>query len=199
MKIDRRLNLVLKTESVDGTPLHIHSVPVSRAIWEGSFRLMSKAIVTMYGDGLTPGAAARVAMLYLKDTAKEMDGPTTANTPNPGVFSRQAAALLAEVWRLTNVAMIDKSGLWQAVPFQEVLDKRLLDEDVSAEVQNTLVFFTLASWFHREEERRDLNTLMNAYGARTVASDFTEFMSSLQISTPEGSSGETATQSSIRH
>jgi hypothetical protein len=196
MKIDRRLNLVLETEAPDGTPVHVHSVPISRAIWEANYRLITKTVVTLYGDGLAPGAATRVAMLYLKDTARSMDD---AGLGQPLAFNRAMTALLNEIWRLSNVLMINKSGGWEALPFQEVMDKKLLDDDTMSEVENTLVFFTLASWFHQDRERQDLYTLMKAYGAQIVSSDITEFQSSLPTWTRDGNSGATGTASSIRH
>ena len=196
MKIDRRLNLVLETEAPDGSPVHVHSAPVSRAIWEASYRLITKTMSVMYADGLTPGTGSRVAMMYLKDTAKEMDG---SGTNAPGTFARQCSALLNEIWRLTNVISIDKAGRWQTLPFQEMLDKQLMEEDILAEVQNTVTFFTLASWFHKDSERQDLYTLMKAYGGQITSSDSTEYQSLLPIWTRAGSTGAMATASSIPH
>jgi hypothetical protein len=174
--------------------VHVHSIPISRAVWEANYRLITKTTVAMYGDGLAPGAAMRVTVLYMRDTAKLMD-----ETIGGGNFQTHAAALLAECWRLTNVMMLSSAGTWQMVPFQELLDRKQLDPDILSEVQNAIAFFTLASWFHRDKERQDIYSLMKAYGAQIISLDATGYMNSLQTSTATVSSGATATASSTTH
>jgi hypothetical protein len=105
-----------------------------------------------------------------------------------GNFPMQAEALLTEIWRLSNVMMLSKKG-WETLPLHDAIDRQMLDSDAIAEVQNTLCFFTVASWFHSMKERIDLYTLMNGYGAQTTASDCTEYMSSLRTSTPAENTG----------
>jgi len=192
IKIDKRLNLVLEVQRDDGTSVFVHSSPISEAVYEANYRLITRTAVSMYSDGLAPGACARIAALAMRATAKEMDD-------NSGDTHRRAAeSLMQEVWRLTNVLMPGLRG-WETVPFHQVMQEQTLDGEQIREVQNILAFFTVISWFHRESERQDIYQMLKTYGAQTVSSNVTEFSSSLPISTPAGTTGVTGPVSSIPH
>lgn len=186
MNLDKGLNLVLTVPCVDGTSAYVHSEPVSLEVYEANYRLISRASVAMYSDGLGAGACARVAMLALRDTAKDMDAERGGNT-----FTRSAEALLQEIWRLSNVAMPTDQG-WQNTPLHTVIGQKLLDPKAIREAQNCICFFTLASWFHQAMELENIYKLLTAYGAQTVSSNCTEFAASLQTSTQTESTGAMA-------
>ncbi len=80
---------------------------------------------------------------------------------------------------------------WQSMPFQEVVDRKMLDDDDMAEVQNYLVFFTAASWVHMGSEVRSIlyPTWQNS-GARLTSLNSTEFSRSLPISKKPETTGE---------
>ena len=186
MKIDRKLNLVLSLTRDEGVEVFVHSTPISRAIYESHFLVLSKTISAMYEEGLAPGICSRVAMMMLKKVA----GKT-------GDTDSVERALLPEIWRLTNVLMPTERG-WETVPFQTVINNGMLSEEDIAEVQNFLTFFTAASWVHKKAELETvIYPLLLASGGSTTSLNCTEYVSSLRTSTPEESTGVTVTPSSI--
>src|SRR4029077_4018571 len=176
----------------DGTSVYVHSAPISKEVYEANFRLITRTAVSMYSDGLAPGACARIAALAMRATAKEMD------EGSGDTYRRSAESLMQEIWRLTNVLMPGLRG-WETVPFHEVMQNNSLDDEQVSEVQNILAFFTVISWFHRGSERQDIYRMLKTYGAQTVSSNVTEFSASLPISTPTATSGVTAPPSSVPH
>jgi len=183
-KIDKRLNIVIPIERG-----HVHSMPISRAIFDKYFLTISKTFATIYAEGLGFMAGPRVAALLLKKVAQdcgEWDG-------EEGV----ANGLMNEIVRLSNVVIQD-DGIWKTIPLHNAIDKDVLNEEERSEVINALVFFTCASSMHK---RTDLSAVLSGmgsiWGGQTTLSDSTEFAASLPISTPEDSTGQKATASSI--
>lgn len=193
LKLDKRLNIALEVPRENEPSLFIHSVPIGKEVYEANYRLITRTAITMYGDGMAPGACARVAMLALRDTAKEMDG----NGPGDQ-YRRSAESLLQEIWRLTNVLMPGLKG-WETVPFHEIKTNNVLLEEQITEVENILAYFTVLSWFHRESERKDIYEMLKTFGAQIVSLNVTEYSSSLPISTRGVTTGATAQASSIPH
>lgn len=189
MNIDKRLNIILKVEGDDGSVMHVHSTPILASVYEANWRLITKTAVDLYGDGLGIAAAARVAMLALRDTARAMDGPDWERNKT---FQTMADALLNEIWRQTTVVIPGERG-WDTVAFYDVVRDKLIDGEQLSEVKNALTFFTLASWFHRASERKEANEILKHYGALIVSSTAMEFASSLPTSTAVVSTGEKAT------
>lgn len=188
MKIDKRLNIVLTVQRETGGDIHVHSMPISREIYEAHFLLLSKTISSMYSEGLPYGTCCRVAMLMLKRIADELDG----RDPNGVPVNRQAVdTFLAEVWRLTNVAMLTDTG-WQTRPFQQAMTQ--MDPEDVAEVQNYLVFFTAASRVHKmtelsSEKPPGMYVIWRASGAVLTPLTVTEYANSLPISMPAENTG----------
>lgn len=188
MKMDRKLNIVIPVQQGTRT-LYVHSSPISRGVFENYFMVLSRTFAAIYNQGLGAVAGPRVAAMMLRKIAQEA-----------GDWEGDAGVergLMAEIRRLTNVVMPDGSG-WATTPFQEVRDRKLLDEDDIAEVENSLVFFTVASAMHRKEELPTvLGMMSNLWGAQIASSNSTEFAASLPTSTPAANTGETATPSRI--
>ncbi len=184
LKIDKRLNIVLEVPRENRPSIFIHSVPIGTNVYEANYRLITKTAVAMYGDGLAPGACSRICALALRSTAQEMDAG------GGDTYRSGAESLLQEIWRLTNVLMPGPRG-WETVPFHEVIHNNTLEEEQIKEVQNILSFFTVASWFHRESERKDIYEILKKFGAQIVSSNVTEFSSSLPTSTAPGTTGVT--------
>jgi len=193
LKIDKRLNIALEVQRENEPSVYIHAVPVDKMVYEANYRLITRTAITMYGDGMAPGACCRVAMLALRATAKEMDGAGSGD-----VYRRSAESLIQEIWRLSNVLMPGLKG-WETVPFHEAIQNNTLDDEQISEVQNILVYFTVLSWFHRESERKDIYEMLKIFGAQIVSSNVTEYSSSLPISTRPVTTGATAPASSIAH
>jgi len=187
MKIDKRLNLVVEVERADGVMIHIHSTPINRQIYERHYTFISKALTSLYADGMAPGACSRIAFLRMKELAET----------ERERFNNVEQTLFAEIWRLTNVSVPTDRG-WEQVPFFEVMnDTRHMDADDVAEVQNLICFFTLGSWVHGRQERQGMYDLLTQNGVLTTPLPFTEYHRSLPISKTGASSGETEILSSI--
>jgi hypothetical protein len=174
------MNLVLEVERADGTVVFVHSVPISREVFKRYYKVIGRAfsdIVSNVGYVMGP----RVGALSIRSAAEEL-----------GVASDVERGLLAEIKRLTNVAIPTDKG-WERLPYHEVESRKLLDADDLEEVENAVAFFTLASSATPSRERRSLGSSGNFLGSRIVSSDFTEFASSLPTSTPDEPTGATAT------
>jgi hypothetical protein len=178
VKINRKLNLVMTVETGDG-PVHIHSVPISREVFEDNFLVISRAFTAVYTNSLGPVTGPRVAALLLKQEAQAL-----------GVWERTQQSLMAEIYRLTNVIAPGNNG-WEQMPFDAAKKRDILDEDTAAEVENCIVYFICASSIHLKQEmevaREGLSTL---WGAQTTLLNVTEYMRSLPTWTPAETTGE---------
>src|SRR6516164_2340569 len=125
IKLNRKLNLVLTVETGDG-PVHIHSAPISREVFEDNFLVISRAFTAVYTNGLGPVTGPRVAALLLRDEAKKLN-----------VWERTQQSLMAEIYRLTNVIASSEGG-WETMPYDVAKKRGVIDEDAAAEVENCI-------------------------------------------------------------
>jgi hypothetical protein len=177
VRIDRRLNLVIPIDRDDGLTDYVHSTPISREIFEKYFLVLSKAYAEIYGGGLGVIAGPRVAALLVKKFAAEMGGQYEKEVTD---------GLIPEIHRLTNVIV---AGVGM-VPYQQALDQKRVSDDDAAEVENALVFFTVASHMHKQQDRTGiLQGAASLWGAQTTLSNCTEYAASLRTSTPPASIG----------
>jgi hypothetical protein len=178
VKLNRKLNLVMDIETGDGI-VHIHSVPISREVFEDNFLPISRAFTAVYSNGLGPVTGPRVAALLLKQEAQTL-----------GVWEKTQQSLMAEIYRLTNVAAPGPGG-WETMPFDVARKRGILDDEAASEVENCIVYFTCASSIHLKAEltvaKEGLSTL---WGAQTTSLNATEYTRSLPILTPEETTGE---------
>jgi hypothetical protein len=192
MKIDRRLNLVLNITSDDDSVIWVHHTPIRREIFETHFLLLTKTVAAMYEQGLPPPMAARITLLMMRKTAKDM-----------GLLyeTQLEQGLLPEIWRMTN-CLVQGLGQnpkgWLMVPFEKVLADKMISEDDASEVRNQVCFFTGASWVHRQSERDQMiYPMLIGSGSQTTSLTPMDWINSLPTSTPSESTGEKATPSSI--
>lgn len=190
MKIDRKLNLVLPLDRGDGKINYVHSVPLSREVFERYYSVIAQTFTEIYRGGYSVQSGPLVAYLILKDIATKS-----------GVWEGDDGVergLVAEMIRLSNVIVPSETGGWKTVPFQDALDAKLFDEDDLAEVQNILVFFMVESATRRKKELPSIYAMMaDFWNAQTTSSNCTAFAASLPTSTPAGNTGVKAKQSSI--
>lgn len=181
--INKKLNLVLPVETEAGK-IWVHSVPLSREVFESNYLLLTKTLANMYANGIGPAFGPRIARLALKDVAKEMNEEEDISVP-----------LLNEIHRLTNFLMPSTNGSgWQTVPMSEVIQKKLIDEQIISEVENAIIYFIVASAVHLKSElQMALQGLKTNWKAQTISSTVTEFGSSLTTSTPPENIGEKIT------
>jgi hypothetical protein len=188
MRIDKRLNIALPIDD-DGTTLWVHSVPISREIFERYWEPISRTMVRM--SGVAGNAAPRIAALALKDVATELGqwedrrDPTTKEITRPGV----ERGLLAEIRRLTSVVVLGDAGGWQTLPYDVATQQGKIDPETAAEVESFLVFFTVASWMNQKSDLPVLYETIGLWRARAVSLTSTEFASSLPTSIETANSG----------
>jgi len=179
--LNRKLNLVLSVDTEKG-PVHVHSSPIGREVFEDNFLVISRAFTAVYTNGLGPVTGPRVAALLLKQEAKTLN-----------VWERTQQSLMGEIHRLTNVIAPGDSG-WESMPFDVARKRGVLNDDDASEVENCIVYFTCASSIHlRAEMTVAMEGLSTLWNAQTTSSNVTEYMRSLPISTVEETTGETAT------
>ena len=193
MRIDRRLNLVQPVETETGT-IYLHSVPISRDVWETYFLTLSKTYAAILSEGLNVLAGPPIAKMMLKRIAvigQSWEGPE-------GVEQ----GLLGEIRRLTNVALPTGAG-WETLPYDEILRRGLMDEDAVADAEGLLVFFTCVSAVLRgpaSKGKRDiLLGGLSLWSASTTSLDCMAYVASLPTSTPDGTSAPKPKTSSIPH
>lgn len=188
MKINKKLNIVVTVDTDDGE-VFVHSVPISREIFEKYVFIVSKTLSVLYEEGLTVFAGPRVAAITLRNIAIERgiwDGPQ-------GVEN----GLMNEIRRLTNVVVPGERG-WTTIPFYDAMNSGTLDDTTVAEIEGQLVFFTCVCAMHKPKEIPGLLDGTNEiWGSQSTLLNSTEWAASLPTSTPAASSGETATALSI--
>jgi hypothetical protein len=103
--------------------------------------------------------------------------------------------LINEIHRLTNFLMPSHNGAgWQTIPFPEVVNKKLVDEVLIAEVENAVIYFIVASAVHLKSElQMAMQGLKTNWKAQIISSNVTEYGSSLTTLTPQESIGEKTT------
>lgn len=173
MRIDKKLNLVIPVDTDDGT-VFVHSTPMSREMFEEYFLIISSTFAEIYKRKLDIVAGPRVAMMMLKKVAQEM-----GMSEGPG----GAEDLVAEIRRLTNVAIPSETKGWETYPLQDVIDRKLLTPDDISEVEGAVCFFILASAMHlRREIPAILDGMTSLWDAQTTSLGFTEYVASLRTS-----------------
>lgn len=181
-KLNRKLNIVLKTEGVNGSAVYIHSMPIGLSVFRENYLSISRTFTAIYTNGLGPVTGPKVAKYMLLDQAEQL-----------GIRPQTEQSLLMEIRRLTNGIVLGQSG-WETIPYSEVLKRGLLDEESVEEAENILVYFMCASSIRLKTEiDLTLNGLQLLWEAQTTSSNVTEFMNSLQTSTPVESTGENVT------
>ena len=181
ISINRRLNLVLPIELDENHKIYFHSTPIGKEVFEANYMLMTRTLANLYANGIGPSMSPRVARLAMRDTAREMDDQTDVSQN-----------LMNEIERLTTVIMPSTNGSgWITLPYFEVKNKKLVDEQILMEVENAIVYFIVASALHlRSELQLAYQGLIGIWKAETTSSGSMEYMRSLPTSTAIVSTGE---------
>ena len=174
--INKQLNLVLSLPR-GNTFIYVYSTPISREVFDANFMIISKVFTELYISGLGLSAAPRIAAKMLKKIAteeKSWDGPE-------GVQN----TLMQEIFRLTNVFLPADKG-WESIPLHTAIVQKQIDDDELEEVENTLVYFTVAYAMHRRQDREQIiSASLKLWGGQLTSLNFTEYRSSLTTSTVE--------------
>ena len=190
MKINRRLNLAFTVEREDGSIIHVHHVPISEEIFDANWRVLTKAVTSMYSDVYMPLVAARIGYRMIRDVATFMKMDMDAL--ELGFFSH--------VWRLTTLILPERPD---PVPLDVAFASNLLDSEELSEVRNCICFFTAASWVHPRNELAGMYQLLagenNTSGKLTGSWSVMEYAISLRTSKPAENTGAKETVASIPH
>ena len=190
MRIDKRLHLVIPIyEDDEGTKIvgWVHSTPLAENIVDRYFMILGQTYSAIFSQGLGMAAGPGHALRVLRHIATTQniwgDNPTTKEI---GV----ERGLVEEMRRLTMVAA-EANGKWTQLPLGVALDQKVISAEDKAEVENAIVFFTVAyATLNRAQRLEMVMAAADLWGARITSSDFTEWMSSLKTSTGTASSGE---------
>jgi hypothetical protein len=187
-RISKELYLVVPVVAEDGNTIYVHGTPISRAVFETNYLVLARTFTALYSQGLGELSGPRVAAMVLRDVAKDL-----------GTWEGQTGVekgLMAEIKRLANVIVPGRAD--GAVPLVDAISQGLLDEDDASEVENALVYFTVASRMHKKTDREALlRGAATLWHAQISSLRCTEYSASLQTSTVTESSGETVAASSV--
>ena len=135
MKIDRNLNLVMPIQTAKNGVVYIHSVSISRAVFEQFYLELGKVFSQCF-DSVNQAhlvlSAPQLAYPALKSIATK-----AGNWDGTGGVK---FGLVNEIIRLTNVLVSGEKG-WESIPFDTAVKRGVLDEDDEAELLSSLVFF----------------------------------------------------------
>lgn len=170
MEINKDLNLVVPIIRGD-VVLYAHSTPISKQVFESYHSVLAKAFSELTDGGLNITAALATASLALRDAAQAKglwDGPA-------GVEK----GFMNEIRRITQVFAPGDAG-WETYILADAIKRDVIDEQEALEVENAIVFFTLASrMFRRHQVPMMLEALTNLGGLQTTSLGSTEYRDSL--------------------
>jgi hypothetical protein len=182
-RISKDLYLVVPVVGADGVTIYVHGTSISRAVFDTYYLVIARTFTVLYSQGLGELSGPRVAAYVLRDVAKDL-----------GILEGQTGVergLMAEIKRLANVIVPGSPD--GALPLVDAISQGLLDEDDVSEVENALVYFTVASRMHKKTDREALlRGAATLWHAQISSLRCTEYSASLQTSTVTESSGETA-------
>jgi hypothetical protein len=197
-QINEAMNLVVPVvsdqiiEKIDGkdTPvtsvrIWAHHAPISRAVFEANYRILSatKAELSSHGPHYAMHVAPQIAALTLKDEG-------TKDAEARGLYDAQgnprdesAPALLAEIRRLTMVLVPGSSG-WDLIPVDTAIASGKIDAEDWSEAESAIVFFTSHWSMARKVDRaRVARSTASVVRASITSLSPMEFAASLPTST----------------
>jgi hypothetical protein len=193
MRIDRRLNLVVPVEREGEANVYVHSMPISRAVFEDHFLILGQAYSMIYDGGIGVTSGPRVAAMIIRRVAERL-----------GLWEGEGGAgnaLMNEIRRLSNAIVPNPKGGWQTLPFETVRERvgqenETLSADEVGEVENAICFFIVASAMHKKAVLPGILGLVGSlWETQITYSNVTDFAASLPTWTKADSS-ETKTESS---
>ncbi|MXV36817.1 MULTISPECIES: hypothetical protein [unclassified Saccharibacter] len=178
--INEALNLVVPLSDDRG---HVYCPPLSREAFEQCWKLFARTWSVLESDdlGITTGSA--VAALALKECAES----GAAND------MEKYHAVMAEIRRNTTFIGATSEG-FTPVPLATAEKKGWLQEDDRYDVENIIVFFTVASaLLPKKRQGRILHFLTLLRDVEASSLTVTQYLDSLRNSTKDDATGETVT------
>jgi hypothetical protein len=178
--INKKLNLVIPIEEDEKIKAWVYSVPLSYEVFEANYMLLIRTLSYLYANGIGPLMAIRVAKLALKDVAKQIDDTTDGS-----------ANIMLEIERTASILLPDEFGKWKPIPYSVAKNRGAFSAQKLREVENALVYFTVASAVHLEDEMpMAYNGLSQIWKAQTTLLSAMEYGNSLPTLTPVENTGE---------
>lgn len=207
MQFDAALNLVFpvrwkdaerpdpqdasKTISSSEPLIYAYHTPISREVFDSSYRVIAATKAAIFGRGVSYAADAgpRIATLVMLDAAK-------ADAEEWGTQD-MGPALRAEIRRLTQVLVPGANG-FDPLPIDLAVSRKMIDDDEMREAEAAIIFFTV-SYAMASRARRQPTARASALvlGASITSLGLMEFAASLATSTPAETSTESVPASSV--
>lgn len=200
VEINDALNVVIpvKVDADGNTLVYGYHIPISKEVFDANYRILSatNAAIFARGSKFAAQVGPRIATLRLRDEAAQdaadrEDFDTDGNPRADG-----AAALLADIKRLTTVMVPGPNG-WECIPVDAAIGRKNIDAEDWSEAESALVFFTCTyAMTPRANRRRLVEGLFSVMPGLITSLLPTEFASSLSIST-KAATTETRAASSV--
>ena len=192
MKIDRNLNLVMPIQTAKNGVVYIHSVSISRAVFEQFYLELGKVFSQCF-DSVNQAhlvlSAPQLAYPALKSIATK-----AGNWDGTGGVK---FGLVNEIIRLTNVLVSGEKG-WESIPFDTAVKRGVLDEDDEAELLSSLVFFIAISKVAPKDLKNSFLEMAGALRNWVLSSlDATGYMNGLPTLNKKEPTGKKAKESSV--
>jgi len=170
MQISRELNLTMNLE-YEGQKIAVHSIPMSKTIWELHWRLFRDVYDDLTSGGSLTGALS-LAKIILMDIAKKTKS------------EEGAKELLNAIGAGTFVSTGGEP---------ELLAAANIDDDLKTEIENRIIFFLVYRQHLLPTQRKEfVTTISGLLNLDFVSSTAMEWFGISTISTMEESSGATA-------
>lgn len=215
MQLDENLNVVVpvvtervirKEKDADGkekevteevVKVYAFHTPISKAVFDANFRILAatKSALESKGTQYLMSAGPRIAALTLRDEGLR-DAESRGNVDDNGrPKANEVQALFAEFRRLTMVLCSSPRG-WDMVPVDQAISGGVIDSEDWEEAEAALVFFTCHYSMAKKASRaRIAQATASLLRASITPSSLSEYLASLQRSTPAATSGAKAESS----
>ncbi len=181
MNINKERNLVIPIVRENNERIYIHSLPISREVFESFHSVLSKAFSTLTNNGINIIACLSTAKLALMDAARELDA-----------VERTQNGLINEIRRISTVLYTGTNG-WDSIMLSDAIKRGIIDDDELDEVENALVFFILSSRLFLKAQRPIiLEGLTSLTGFVITSLGNTDWLDSLEKPTSSTDTNETA-------
>lgn len=188
-KINRKLYLVVPIQQGERT-LYAHSAPIASETFDAYFLVLAKTFAAIYAEGLGVMAGPRVAARLLRSVAESI-GQWEASDKQPGANTVKDG-LMRDIRQRTNIFAPTDHG-WDMIPLEEAIKKGVIDQEDASEVDNAIVFFTVAWHMHKRTDREEvLSSAALLWGAQLESLGATDFQTSLGTSTTDAGTGKSA-------
>lgn len=184
MEIDDKQNLVLQ---LDDDAVFYHT-PIDAAVFRANYAIIADAWSRLVAKGsyYQMGAGPKIAAMLVRDAAIADAASRNDLLPDGTGNPQRADALVAEISRLTMVAVPGASG-WEPIPVDNALRAGKIVREDWDDILSELVFFTCHLAMADRRKRRDVMVAMAPLiGGHLTPLPFTGYLASLPTSTDTG-------------